>query len=108
MSYVEFRISDNVLRALAPPSIERPDGKRLVFPGRGSRDALCELIDTEVASAAEVGCDASGDRRIELRTRAGHILTIPLSMRMPDDGEWAHLIPADTMGRLRVSDMFVW
>ena len=74
--------------------VESIDGRRLRFPEPGSRDALCELIDTTVVSAAEV------DQRIEVRTDAGHVLTIPLS---GDAGgpEFAHLVPAD-------GGMFVW
>ena len=98
--YVEFRINYNVLRALAPPVVEGSDGRRLRFPEPGSRDALCELIDTWVVSADEVGSDESGDRRIEVRTDAEHVLTIPLS---GDAGgpEFAHLVPVD-------GGMFIW
>ena len=87
LDYVEFRINYNVLRALASPVVEGIDGRRLRFPEPGSRDALCELIDTTVISAAEV------DQRIEVRTDAGHVLTIPLS---GDAGgpEFAHLVPS--------------
>lgn len=46
MNYVEFRIGGNVLRALSPPSLALPTGQRVTFPQAGSRDALCEMIDT--------------------------------------------------------------
>ncbi|MBJ7330030.1 MAG: hypothetical protein JHC95_09050 [Solirubrobacteraceae bacterium] len=108
MDYVEFRIGGNVLRALSPPSVELPDDGRVTFPRPGSRDALCEMIDTTVESAAEAGELDQNTRRVEVRTCAGHVLTIPLDTRTGERREWAQLVPADARGRLQVSEMFVW
>jgi hypothetical protein len=107
MDYVEFRINYNVLRALTPPIVEDSDGLRSQFPEPGSRDALCGLIDTTVESATEVGSDEADNRRIEVRTDKGHVLTIPLAGDR-DGPERAHLVPADEQGRLQVAEMFIW
>lgn len=107
MNYVEFHISYNVLRALTAPIVELQDGSRFCFPDSGSRDALCSLIDTEVESAHEVGSFETRDRRIELRTDGGHLLSLPFGPT-PSDQEWAQLVPADRHGRLEISEMFVW
>lgn len=108
MDYVEFRIGGNVLRALSAPSIQPPDGGCITFPEPGSRDALCDMIDTTVESAVEAGDFEQNTRRLEVRTRAGHVLTIPLDTRTGHAQEWAQLVPADAHGRLQVSEMFVW
>jgi hypothetical protein len=78
MDYVEFRIDYNILRALNPPRVELHDGTAASFPEPGSRDALCQLIDTEVAQA-----------RV-------------------DFPESAHLVPADDRGDLLVDEMHIW
>ena len=78
--YVEFRIDYNVLRALSMPQIVTPTGQEYRFPDAGSRDALCTLIDSSVVEASEHGREDAGDRRIEVRTDAGHLLTIPLDV----------------------------
>ncbi len=108
MDYVEFRIGGNVLRALSPPSIALPSGQRVTFPQAGSRDALCEMIDTTVDSAVEVGDFELKTRCVELRTDAGHVMTIPLDTRTGETQEWAELVPVDAGGRLLISEMFVW
>lgn len=107
MDYVEFRINYSVLRTLVPPIVQCADGRRVRFGDPGSRDALCRLIDTTVESAAEVGDEATGNRRIEVRVDDGSVLTISLT----DDAggpERAHLVPADERGELRVANMFIW
>jgi hypothetical protein len=104
MDYVEFRIDYNVLRALNAPRVELHDGATASFPEQGSRDALCQLIDTEVAEA-RVACGDDGPR-IEVRTSRGDLLSI--SIDDADFPESAHLVPADVQGRLRVEDMYIW
>jgi hypothetical protein len=76
MDYVEFRIDYNVLRALNPPRIELHDGTTASFPEQGSRDALCQLIDTEVADARVMHDD--DEPRIQIRTSRGDLLSISL------------------------------
>lgn len=71
MDYVEFRIGYSVLRALVPPAVRLHDGTEARFPEQGSRDALCRLIDTEVAGAAQTGAE-----RLEVRTGRGDLLVI--------------------------------
>jgi hypothetical protein len=78
------------------------DGTSAQFPLPGSRDALCRLIDSEVAFAQEVG----DGTRLEVRTSRGDLLVI-------DGGaypypEFAQLVPADQRGRLVVSETYVW
>ena len=103
MDYVEFRIDSNVLRALNPPRVTLHDGTTASFPEPGSRDALCQLIDTEVAVARVVrGDDAPW---IEVRTSRGDLLSI--SLDDADSPESAHLVPADEHGDLLVEDMYI-
>jgi hypothetical protein len=104
MDYVEFRIDHNVLRALNPPRVELHDGTTASFPERGSRDALCQLIDTEVAEAQVVRGD--DEPRIEVRTSRGDLLSI--SLNDTNFPESAHLVPADEQGQLRLEDMYIW
>lgn len=106
--YVEFRVDYNVLRALSPPEIRLPDGQSYRFPEAGSRDALCGLIDSSVVEARESGSDSGDDLRIEVRTDAGHLLTIPLDAGSRAGGEAAHLVPADRQGRLESAGMWIW
>jgi hypothetical protein len=108
MDYVEFRINYNVLRAVSDPAVQLPDGSLHRFPRPGSRDALCTLIDSTVARAAEVGSRGTGHHRIELETDRGHMLTIPLDFESRVGPEAAHLVPADERGQLVVEDMWVW
>jgi hypothetical protein len=104
MDYVEFRIDYNVLRALNPPRVTLDDGTTASFPEPGSRDALCQLIDTEVVEARIVrGDDAP---RIEVRTSRGDLLSI--SLDDADSPESAHLVPANEQGDLLVEDMYIW
>jgi hypothetical protein len=104
MDYVEFRIGYNTLRALSPPNVTLHDGTTATFPEPGSRDALCQLIDIEVAEARI----ARGDRasRIEVRTSRGDVLTIALDAAKSPES--AHLVPADEQGHLLVEDMHIW
>jgi len=106
--YVEFRVDYNVLRALTPPQLRLPDGRSHRFPDAGSRDALCTLIDSSVVDACERGSEDADDLRIEVRTDAGHLLTIPLDSTSRAGVEAAHLVPADERGRLDVPGMWIW
>ena len=106
--YVEFRVDYNVLRALTAPQILLPNGQSHRFPNAGSRDALCTLIDASVVEASERGSEDADDQRIEVRTDAGHLLTIPLNASSRVGPEAAHLVPADESGRLETADMWIW
>lgn len=108
MDYVEFRIDYNVLRVMTGPIVELADGRRGRFPEGGSRDLLCDLIDSEVVAADEIGHDSSPDHRIEVRTREGHLLIVPLDLVSMGGYEGAHLVPADATGRLDGAGMVVW
>jgi hypothetical protein len=103
MDYVEFRIDYNVLRALSPPRVALHDGTTAAFPEPGSRDALCRLIDTDVAQAQLVNGD---EPRIEIRTSRGDVLSIGLDDT--DSPESAHLVPADDRGVVLVESMLIW
>jgi hypothetical protein len=106
VGYVEFRIDYNILRALTPPRVTVGSAS-FSFPEVDSRDALCELIDSTITAADEIGAAGEPSWRIELVNDRGHILTIPLG---EDDSsyEHAHLVPADKSGRLVVEEMSVW
>jgi hypothetical protein len=103
IDYVEFRIAYNVLRALNPPRVTLHDGTTATFPGSGSRDALCQLIDTDVAHAHLLDGD---EPRIEIRTSRGDLLVIVIDDT--DSPESAHLVPADERGNLLVERMHIW
>jgi len=102
MDYVEFKFNGPVLRALTHPIIE-VGGVRLRFPEPGSRDALCSLIGSEVASV-----EIADDDRIELRLASDRTLTIPLDRESRMGLEAAHYVPAAEDGSLRVADMLIW
>jgi hypothetical protein len=108
MDYVEFRVNYNILRCMTGP-IVRLDSGEYRFPERGSRDALCELIDTVVTVAELHDAD-----RIELRTSKGQTLLLPLdteSMTPAPEGlflEAVHLVPADRSGRPLGDQMRIW
>ena len=87
MDYVEVRFNGPILRSLAKPTVQIA-GKQWRFPAIGSRDALCFLIGAEVESVyVEEGS------YIELRTKEGHVLTIPLDRASMTGPEAAHFIP---------------
>jgi hypothetical protein len=59
MDYVEFHFNGQIIRALSSPILETKTG-RFQFPGTGSRDALCSLIEdtvtgVQVAEEGEMG-----------------------------------------------------
>jgi hypothetical protein len=82
--YVEFHFDGPVLRAIANPRVE--DGSRVaVFPGAGSRDALCALIGRIVRAV-----DACDGVHIRLVFRDGPTLTVPLDVASLRAGEGAH------------------
>ena len=105
--YVEFRIDYNVLRCMTGP-IVRTGRNEWRFPGPGSRDALCGLIDG-VVKEVEVT-----DAGIELRMDLERTLILPLDRksRTRPDGrvspEAVHLVPADERGSLDVAGMVIW
>ena len=95
MDYVEVRFNGPILRALTGPTVEIA-GEQWRFPAVGSRDALCSLIGAEVES---VGVEEG--LRIELRTKEGHVLTIPLDEVSMTGPEAAHFVP-DTDAPMQV------
>src|SRR6266566_302046 len=70
--YVQFDFNGPVLSAFSPPIVE-VNGVRHQFPGPGSRDALCSLIQQFVASAG------AQDRSIDVSFDSGAHLTISLA-----------------------------
>jgi hypothetical protein len=104
MDYVELRVGYNVFRALRPPLVRLHDGVTRKFPEPGSRDALCQLIDSTVVAAKESVQD--GRRVIEITNDAGDVVLVDIDGY--SDSEFAHLVPADAQGGLRVADMYVW
>ncbi len=102
MDYVEFHFNGPILRALASPIVEQR-GVRIRFPEARSRDALCALIGTEVASV-----NVQDGDRIEVRSNRDQTLTIPLDPNSRVGAEAAHFVPADETGRLQVAAMLIW
>ena len=72
MDYVEFHFNGQVIRALSSPILETRSG-RFQFPGAGSRDALCSLIEDTVTEV-----QASEDSSLILSFSSGARLTVPL------------------------------
>jgi hypothetical protein len=83
-------------------------GSPIAFRTPGPRDALGTFIDASVVEASERGSEDADDQRIEVRTDAGHLLTILLNSSSRVGPEAAHLVPADESGRLETADMWVW
>jgi hypothetical protein len=108
MDYVEFRIDYNILRVMTGPIVELADGRRGRFPEPGSRDLLCELIDSEVISAVEIGAEDPKTHRVEVRTSNGDLLVVPLDAQSRAGYEGAHLVPADESGRLDTGGTIIW
>jgi hypothetical protein len=102
MDYVEFGFNGPVLRALTNPVVQTPEG-RWQFAERGSRDALCSLIGSEVLEATVRDEDG-----IALTLTGGMLLTIPLDRESRSGPEAAHFVPSSREGRLRVADMLVY
>lgn len=96
MDYVEVHFNGPILRALANPTLEF-ERERHEFPLPGSRDALCSLIGSE-AQAFEV----EEDLRFRMLTRAGHVLSVPLSQEARVGPEAAQLFLGEG------EPMYVW
>ena len=105
-NYVEFRVDYSVLRCMTGPIVRYRDSEHR-FPGLGSRDALCDLISTNIEAVDE------NDMRISLRTSRGHELLLPLDTesRTLADGrvmpEAVHLMPSDR-ARRGGAEMSIW
>jgi hypothetical protein len=72
MDYVQFHFNGPGLTALNHPVVEFR-GVHTQFPGPGSRDALCSLIEQSVESVEQ-----REGVHIKLIFRSGHRLIIPL------------------------------
>jgi hypothetical protein len=97
MDYVQFHFNGAILSALTNPILEH-DKVRVRFPEPGSRDALCSLIETDVASVKVYAGD-----RIEVRMKQGHKLLIPLDPASYVGPEAATFVP-----REKGAAMTVW
>jgi hypothetical protein len=102
MDYVEFKFNGPILRALTDPIVDTGTSRHL-FPSAGSRDALCELIGSDVRSVVVRPRD-----RIEVDTDRGAKLIIPLDEESRRGVEAAHFVPAAPDGALLISEMIVW
>lgn len=102
MDYVEFHFNGPVLRALTHPLLNT-GREQFAFPLPGSRDALCTLIGTGVASV-----DVQEDRWIRLEMADGKSLTIPLDQEARVGPEAAHYVPANERGDPQVEQMLIW
>jgi hypothetical protein len=87
MHYVEFHFSGPLLRVLVPLTLVRR-GDKFAFPGEGSRDALCSLIESVVEDITLVD-----DVSLTVRFRGGSTLIIPLEKKPDLDPEAAHFVP---------------
>jgi hypothetical protein len=94
--YVQFDFNGPVLSAFSPPIVE-VKGVRSQFPGPGSRDALCSLIQQFVASAG-----AQDNRSIDVSFDSGARLTISLAPDSYDGPE------AATFSDPKVGGLLVW
>jgi hypothetical protein len=97
--YVELDLDGPVLRFLAPPRVVL-HGAALVFPEKGSHDALCALIGRTVRQAE--------DREDRLTLAFGNEATVEMPKASEEAGpEVAHLVPM-AEGSLDVASMVVW
>lgn len=91
MDYVELQFNGPILRALTKVVVER-GAQHSVFPGPGSRDALCELIEANLT-----GIDIDEQRAMMLTFDSGHTVTIPLALDDRIGPEAAHFVPGPNM-----------
>lgn len=107
--YVEFHFDGPVLRALSDPLV-RTQGRQYAFPDPGSRDALCSLISQVVESVQVVWDEHRPDdqERIEITMTTGSTVIVPLYSEDRDGPEFAHFLPCNPDGSLRVVDMRIW
>ncbi len=96
MDYVELQFNGPILRVLTDVVVEH-DGQRRVFPGPGSRDALCELIEATLMSI-----DIDETRAMTLRFGTGHTVIVPLAKDDRHGPEAAHFVPGEK------KPIFVW
>lgn len=99
MDYVELDLDGPILRLLAPPRVSFSD-HAVVFPGDGSRDALCGLIGQTVERAEDK------DDRLSLLFASSVEIDMPKASAGTGP-EVAHLVPM-TDGSLDVAAMVVW
>jgi hypothetical protein len=96
MDYVEFHFNGPILRALNKPVLETPRGT-IIFPSKGSRDALCALIGETVVDVQVMPAEA-------IQVSLGHqqSIRIPLGIDESTGPEAAHFVA----GRNRPIDVF--
>ena len=94
--YVQFDFNGPVLSAFSPPLVEA-QGVRCRFPGQGSRDALCCLIQQFVATAG-----AQDNRSIDVTFDSGARLSISLVPGAYDGPE------AATFSDPKAGGLLVW
>ena len=87
MDYVEIHFNGMILRCVADPLVW-VDGRDFMFPGEGSRDALCSLINNEVSRIELVE-----GSHCKLGTDRGHLLTVPLDENSKRGHESMHFLP---------------
>ena len=87
MDYVEINFNGMILRSVADPFIRIGD-REFMFPGQGSRDALCSIIGDYVRAIELIE-----DSRFTLETDRGHRLTIPLDENSKRGHEAMHFLP---------------
>jgi|SRR5690348_7561777 hypothetical protein len=96
MDYFQVGFNGQTLTCLTAGRVELPSGERFVFPGRGSRDALCGLIEAVVDHVADNG------RELRLTFRDGRALVVPLD----DESRIGH--EAATFQMRENSPLVVW
>lgn len=87
--FVEIHFGDAILRCLADPIIKQR-GQSIAFLEKGFRDAICSMIGDRVEKLKLVE-----DKCIELGTKSGLTLTVPLDNKSKDLPESAHFLPAE-------------
>lgn len=96
--YVELRFDGPIIRSFLGPIVELKDWQ-VRFPEKGSRDALCLLIGSEIAEVLESLAELS------LRLDGGQIIRVPLQVE--GSHEAAHFVPM-VEGELQVGRMLIW
>jgi hypothetical protein len=86
--YAELHFDGPVLRSIANPKIITPT-TATIFPEKGSRELLCELINQTVRSIKLVE-----GKSFSLITRDKYTLVIPLDAQHSRGHENMHFIPA--------------
>jgi hypothetical protein len=78
MDYVEVHFNGSYLRLLEAPTIQVAGQMPVVFPATGSRDALCTLIDSTLAT---ITADDDGELRASFSNGAQLVVTLAHSSR---------------------------